>query len=128
MCRPSIMSSRTPRTSRTVEMSSIFEGLLDAFKLNRFQPNLKHNSIRACGVHLKHHQGHQLQSGTSKSSSAPAKNLQMSSIFEGILDAFKLIRYHPIFNKAPSGHMQTIHNVIKDTSPSQEHQYHHQLQ
>ena len=24
--------------------------------------------------------------------------------------------------------MQTIHNVIKDTSPSQEHQYHHQLQ
>ena len=23
--------------------------------------------------------------------------------------------------------MQTIHNVIKDTSPSQEHQYHHQL-
>ena len=24
--------------------------------------------------------------------------------------------------------MQTIHNVINDISPSQEHQYHHQLQ
>ena len=35
--------------------------------------------------------------------------------------------FNKILNIAPSGHMQTIHNVIKDTSPSQEHQYHHQL-
>ena len=33
-----------------------------------------------------------------------------------------------ILNKAPSGHVQTIQNVIKDTSPSQEHPNHHQLQ
>ena len=32
-----------------------------------------------------------------------------------------------ILNIAPSGHMQTIHIIIKDTSPSQEHQYYHQL-
>ena len=36
--------------------------------------------------------------------------------------------FNQILNIAPSGHMQTIHNVIKDTSPSQEHQNHHQLQ
>ena len=29
---------------------------------------------------------------------------------------------------SPSGHVETIQNVIKDTSPSQEHQNHHQLQ
>ena len=34
--------------------------------------------------------------------------------------------FNQILNIAPSEHMQTIHNVIKDTSPSQEHQYHHQ--
>ena len=33
-----------------------------------------------------------------------------------------------ILNITPSGHLQTIHNVIKDTSPSQECQNHHQLQ
>ena len=35
--------------------------------------------------------------------------------------------FNQILNIAPSEHMQTIHKVIKDTSPSQEHQYHHQL-
>ena len=35
--------------------------------------------------------------------------------------------FNQILNIPPSGHMQTIHNVIKDTSPSQENQYHHQL-
>ena len=47
--------------------------------------------------HPKLHQGYQPQSGTSKSSSTPAKNLQMSSIFEGVLDAFKLIGFQPNF-------------------------------
>ena len=28
---------------------------------------------------------------------------------------------------SPSGHVETLQNVIKDTSPSQEHQNHHQL-
>ena len=36
--------------------------------------------------------------------------------------------FNEIFNIAPSGHVETIQNVIKDTSPSQEHPNHHQLQ
>ena len=36
--------------------------------------------------------------------------------------------FNQMLNIAPSGHMQTIHNIIKDTSPSQEHQCHHKLQ
>ena len=80
-------------TSKVLQMSSIFEGVLDAFKLIGFQPNFKHSTIRACADHSKRHQGDQPQSGTSKSSSTPAKNLQMSSIFEGVLDAFKLIGF-----------------------------------
>ena len=52
----------------------------------------------------------------------------MSLIFEGVLDAFKLNRFHQIFYIAPSWHVQIIQNVIKDTSPSQEHKNHHQLQ
>ncbi len=86
-------SSSTP--AKTPEMSSIFERVLDAFKLNRFQPNFKQGFLRAYADHPKRHQGHQPQSGTSKSSSTPAKNLQMSSIFEGVLDASKLIRFQP---------------------------------
>ena len=78
-------------------MSSIFERVLDAFKLIRFQPNFKHSSIRACADHSKQHQGHQPQSGTSKSSFTPSRTLEMSLIFEGVLDAFKLIRFQPNF-------------------------------
>ena len=62
-----------------------------------------------------------------QSSSTPAKTPEMSSIFERVLDAFKLNRFQPNLNIASSGHMHTIQNVIKDTSPSQEHQNHHQL-
>ena len=36
--------------------------------------------------------------------------------------------FNQILKIAPSGHIQTIQNVIKDTSPSQEHQNHNQLQ
>ena len=35
--------------------------------------------------------------------------------------------FNEILNIAPSGHMQTIQNVLKDASPSQENQNHHQL-
>ena len=38
------------------------------------------------------------------------------------------IDFNQILNIAPSGHVQIIQNIIKDTSPSQEHQSHHQLQ
>ena len=37
------------------------------------------------------------------------------------------IDFNQILNIAPSGHLETIQNVIKDTSPNQEHQNHHQL-
>ena len=40
------------------------------------------SQCRACGDHPKCHQGCQPQSATSKSSSTPAKTLQMSLIFE----------------------------------------------
>ena len=36
--------------------------------------------------------------------------------------------FNQVLNIAPSGHVQTIHNVIKDTRPNQKHQNHHQLQ
>ena len=49
------------------------------------------------GDHPKHHQLHQPQSGTAKSSSTPARPLEMSLIFEGVLDAFKLNRFQPKF-------------------------------
>ena len=56
-------SSSTP--AKTPETSSIFERVLDAFKLNRFQPNFKQGFLRAYADHPKRHQGHQPQSGTS---------------------------------------------------------------
>ena len=39
-----------------------------------------------------------------------------------------LTDFNQILNIAQSGHVETIQNVIKDTSPSQEHPNHHQLQ
>ena len=69
-----------------------------------------------CADHTKHHQGCQPHSGTSKSTSTPARTLKISSIFEGVFDAFKLNRFYQILNIAPSGHVKTIQNVIKDTS------------
>ena len=36
--------------------------------------------------------------------------------------------FNQILNITPLGHLQTINNVIKDTSPSQERQNPHQLQ
>ena len=88
-------SSSTP--ARALEMSSILEGVLDAFKLNRFQPNFKHSSLRAYYDHPKCHQEHQSQPKASISSSTPAKTLKMSSIFEVLLDAFKLNRFQQNF-------------------------------
>ena len=56
-------SSSTP--AKTLEMSSICERVLDALKLNRFQPNFKQGFLRAYADHPKRHQGHQPQIGTS---------------------------------------------------------------
>ena len=58
----------------------------------------------------------------------PQLQQELSSIFEWVLDAFKLNLFQPNFNLAPSLHVQTIQNVIKNTSPSEERQNNHQLQ
>ena len=57
-----VASLSTP--AKTVEMSLIFEGILDAFKLKRFQENYKHSSLRVCTDNPKCHQRHQPHSGT----------------------------------------------------------------
>ena len=57
-----------------------------------------------------------------------SKNFRNVINLEGVLDAFKLIRILQNLNIAPSGHLETIQSITKDTSPSQEHQIHHQLQ
>ena len=44
-------SSSTP--AKTPDMSSIFKRVLDAFKLNRFQPNFKQGFLRAYADHSK---------------------------------------------------------------------------
>ena len=105
-------------TFEPLDTFSIFKKQND---LRFHQISIKINSWRIKPDWLK--RGHQPQSETSKSSSTPVRALDMSSIFEGVLYAF-----NQIFNIAPSGHLQTIHNIIKDTSPSQEHKNHHQLQ
>ena len=82
--QPQSGTSKLPSTpARILEISLIFERVLDAFKLIRFQPNLKHNSLRACEDHAKHHQGQKPQSGTSKSSSTPARIPEVSEGFWG---------------------------------------------
>ena len=86
-----------PASSKPPAKSYIFESVLDALKINRFQPNFKHSNLRSYWDHPKHHQEHQPQSGTSKSSSTPGRTIEMSSIFEGVLDAFKLNRFQPNF-------------------------------
>ena len=69
---------------KTLEMLSFFGGVLDGFKLNRFQPNSKHSTLRAREDSSKCHQGHQPRSGTSKSSSTLPITLELSLIFEGV--------------------------------------------
>ena len=102
-------------------MSSIFEGVLDAFKLIGLPSNFKQSFLRACADYAKCHQGQQPQSGTSKSSSTPARIPEISLIFEEVLDAFKLIGFPPNFKQSFLRHVQTMQNVIKDSSLSQEH-------
>ena len=63
-------------------MSSIFDRVLDAFKLIGFQPNFKHNSLRAFAGHPKCHQGHQHQSVTSKSSSTSGSSVKDTDLLD----------------------------------------------
>ena len=68
-------SSSTP--AKTPVMSSIFERVLDAFKLNRFQPNFKQGFPRSYADDQKHYQGHQPQSRTSTITITSSKNSKM---------------------------------------------------
>ena len=52
--------------AKTPKMSSIFERVFDAFKLNRFQPNFKQGFLGAYANHPKFHQGHKPQSVATK--------------------------------------------------------------
>ena len=75
------------------------------------------NVIKDTSPSQEHPNQHQLQ----------PKIYNCHQYLRGVLVPSNSSDFNQILNIAPSGHMQTIHNVIKDTSPSQEHQYHHQL-
>ena len=74
-------SESSSNPTSTPKISSIFGGVLNAINFNRFQPNLKHSSLRACGDHPKCLLGHHPKAGTSKLSSIPTRTLEWSSIF-----------------------------------------------
>ena len=76
------------------------------------------NAIKDASPSQEHQNHHQLQ----------PKIYKFPQSLRGFLMPSNSSDFNQILNIAPSRHMQTIHNVIKDTSPSQEHQYHHQLQ
>ena len=109
-------------------MSSIFKGVLDAFELIRFQPNFKysssrhmqniHNVIKDNSTSQEHPNHHQLQPKIYKCHQSLREFLMPSNSSN----------FNQILNIATSGHVNPIQNVIKDTSTSQEHQNHLQLQ
>ena len=74
----------------------------------------------ACADHPKHHQGRQPQSGTSKSSSTPARTLEMSLMFKGVLDDFKLNRFQPSSKHSPlraCGHSNLFQEALQSILP-----------
>ena len=89
-------------------MSPIFERVLDAFKFIRFPPNFKHSSLRAREDHPYHQQGHQPQSGTSKSSSTPTRTLKMSLILF-ILRKYTLRRLYGEYLQSLKGSAINFH-------------------
>ena len=110
-------------------MSWIFEGVLDAFKLIRFQPNFKHSSLWVCAECRP--------SKTSSRKPALARNVhnphrlqqqlqQCHRSLRMILMPSNSSDFYQILNIGPSWHLQTIHDIIKDTSPNKENQNHHQ--
>ena len=76
------------------------------------------NIIKDTSPSQEHQNHHQLQ----------PKIYKCHQSLRGFLMPSNLSDFNQISNIAPSGHMQTIHNVIKDMSPSQEHQNHHHIQ
>ena len=91
MIKDDSISPEPPAYSKPPAMSSIFQSVLDAFKLNRFTPNFKHNFLKAYADHPKNHQGHIpiMIKDTSPSQERPASSKPpvMSSIFESVIDS-----------------------------------------
>ena len=103
-------SQEPPASSKPPAMSSIFEIILDAFKLNRFQPNFKHSFLRAYEDHPKRHH--------SSKTPAPLRNVhnhhwlqqQLQQCYWSlrvILMPSNLTDFNQILNLAYSGHMQS---------------------
>ena len=76
------------------------------------------NVIKDTSPSQEHPNHHQLQ----------PKIYKCHQSLRGFLIPSNSLDFNQILNITPSGHMQPIHDVIKDTSPSQEHPNHHQLQ
>ena len=113
--------------SRTLEMSSYLREFLvplnstDFNQISIIAPSghvetIPH-IIKDTSPSQEHQNHHQLQ----------PKIYKCHQSLRGFLMPSNSSDFNQILNIAPSGHMQTIHNVIKDTSPSQEHQNHHQI-
>ena len=76
------------------------------------------NVIKDTSPSQEHQNHHQLQ----------PKIYKYHQSLRGFLMPLNTSDSNQILNIAPLGHMQTIQNVIKESSPSQEHQFYHQLQ
>ena len=76
------------------------------------------NVIKDTSTNQEHQNHHQLQ----------PKIYKCHQSLRGFLIPLNSWDFNQILNIAPSGHVQAIHNVIKDANPSQKHQDHHQLQ
>ena len=106
-----LQSSSTP--AKTPEMSSIFDRILDAFKLNRFQPNFKQGFLRVYADHPKRHQEHQPQSGTSTIIINSSKNsLNVIHLWQG----FWCLQTQQISTKFYTGLPQSICRPSKISS------------
>ena len=77
-----------------------------------------HSVIKDTSPSQEHQYHHQLQPEIYKCNRS----------LRGFLMPLNSSDFNQILNIASSGHVETIQNIIKDTSPSQEHQNHHQFQ
>ena len=116
-------SQEHPASSKPPAMSSIFQSVLDDFKLNGVQPNFKLMFLT---------EGICRPSKMSSRTSAPVRNVHNHPrLHQQLQQCYQFLRvilmpsistdFNQILNLAYSGHMQTIKNVIQDTSNSQEY-------
>ena len=108
ICRPYKTSSRTPAQVRNIiiissqKSTNVINLWGDSWCLqtHRISSNFKHRFLRACADHLRCHQGHRLIISTSQEHPVSSKPPAMSSIFEHVLDAFKLNKFQPDFKQS----------------------------